>query len=288
MGEKIRDIKKIKIGNSSLMVELNEGYSASQGRLIHIQNEKFRYLLTEIDFYHLSSMIMRAWSELDYLKHQSVIIKREEDFSDKNQNNTELDSVFQVIANSLNRNAINYRLIDKCGSTISVLVDKKQLKLLDSLMVEMDYKKTSHPMGMKNGFRFLYQMHPFVMYKKNLFNIEFFCELPCRSITTKTWIPLDRAIQAVAWGNSDSKDGINWCEAKSRYIYILCKSIFSDNGFSSHSRAILLELSYVLKDDSFVSLLSAVFFKYSHVIIEKLLNKDFDSIIPDYYTFKNY
>ena len=65
MGEKIRDIHPIKIGNSSLMIELNEGYTASEGRLIHIQNKKFRYLLRESDFYHLSSMVMRAWSEFE-------------------------------------------------------------------------------------------------------------------------------------------------------------------------------------------------------------------------------
>ena len=60
MGEKIRDVYPITLIGSKLMVELNEGYSKQQGRVIHIQNNKFRYLLKEKDFYTLSSNILRA------------------------------------------------------------------------------------------------------------------------------------------------------------------------------------------------------------------------------------
>jgi hypothetical protein len=70
MGEKIKDIKSIDVSGTKLMIELNEGYTEKEGRLIHIQNDKFRYLLKERDFLKLSGTILRAKAELDYLKQQ--------------------------------------------------------------------------------------------------------------------------------------------------------------------------------------------------------------------------
>lgn len=286
MGEKIRDIKKIKIGKSSLMVELNEGYSASQGRLIHIQNEKFRYLLTEQDFFHLSSMFMRAWSEFYYLKKQNHKSKKEEDFEVKSSN--DLDSILHDISENFNKYSINYRVLDRNNVTISILVDAKQLKQLNNIMKNLHFKQAEHPMGQKRGYAFLYQMHPFVMYQTKGVDIELFCELPCRSITEKTWIPLDRAIQQEAWKKSEIENGLLWCEAKSRYIYLLSRAIFLDSGFSSHTREELSRMSFVLSDNCFKELLSTVYFKFTDGLIEKLKNNEYDSIIPDYYSFVNY
>ena len=42
MGELLREIHPIKLGNEELMVELNEGGNASTGKIIHIQNKHFR------------------------------------------------------------------------------------------------------------------------------------------------------------------------------------------------------------------------------------------------------
>lgn len=288
MGEKIRDIKQIKIGNSSLMVELNEGYTATQGRLIHIQNEKFRYLLTEQDFYHLSSMFMRAWSEFDYLKKQEVVCKKEEDFDCKGSNNIELNTILNEITEHFNKCYISYRLLDSNSDTISILLDVKQLQLFENAMKSLHYKKVDHPLGSKRGYVFLYQMHPFLMFQANGINIEIFCELPCRSITAKTWIPLDRAIQQKAWGKPAENNGILWCEAKSRFIYLLSRAIFLDSGFSSHIRGELSKMTFVLSDNSFRNLLSTVYFKYTDSLIEKLSNQDYDSIISDYYHFLKY
>lgn len=288
MGEKIRDIKQIKIGNSSLMVELNEGYTATQGRLIHIQNEKFRYLLTEQDFYHLSSMFMRAWSEFDYLKKQEVTCKKEGDFNLKRFNDIKLNSILQEITEHFNKRSINYRLLDSNNDTISFLVNVKHLQLLENTMNDLHFKRVDHPLGSKRGYIFLYQMHPFQMFQSKGINIEIFCELPCRSITAKTWIPLDRAIQREAWGNPEESNGILWCESKSRYIYILSRAIFLDSGFSSHTKGELSKMTLVLSGNSFRYLLSTVYFKYTDSLIEKLSNQDYDSIISDYYHFVKY
>lgn len=68
MGEKIRDLHSVKIGSAELMVELNEGNTKGEGRLIHVQNKHFRFLIGEKGFLELAATILRAYSEMQYYK----------------------------------------------------------------------------------------------------------------------------------------------------------------------------------------------------------------------------
>jgi hypothetical protein len=68
MGEKLKDIKSIRIDDSEMMVELNAG-SKMSGNIIHIQNKKIRYELTERDFLEFARLIIRAKAEFDYMKN---------------------------------------------------------------------------------------------------------------------------------------------------------------------------------------------------------------------------
>lgn len=285
MGEKIRDIKSIQIGKSSFMVELNEGYSASQGRLIHIQNKKFRYLLTEKDFYHLSAMVMRSWSEFSYLKHKSPIINKILETDEPTMN---FSRISDKIVRIFNKSGVEYRLLDFKSSLLSLVVLDKDLTLAENSLVAEGAKKKPHPMGVEFGYQFLYQMHPFLMYEMDGYKIELFCQLPCRSITAKTWIPLDRMIQSRMWAFKKQIGDAFWCDDLCRYIYLLCWAIFVDQGFSLHIETALRSSATLLDNEETEDLFATVFFNYSSFIIEKLKSTDFESIIPDYYRFINY
>lgn len=285
MGEKIRDIKSIKIGKSSFMVELNEGYSASQGRLIHIQNKKFRYLLTEKDFFHLSAMVMRSWSEFSYLKHKLPIINKITEIDESTRNTSE---VVDKIVHAFSRNRVDYRLLDTKRYMISIVVQDKDLLQAENAFADVGARKKAHPMGKESGYQFLYQMHPFLMYEIEGYNIEIFCQLPCRSITAKTWIPLDRMIQRRMWSVKKHVKDAYWCDDSCRYIFLLCWAIFVDQGFSPHIVTALKSSTALLNEDGVEELFSTVFFSYSSSIIKKLKNNDFENIIPEYYGFINY
>lgn len=287
MGEKIRDIKSIKIGKSSLMVELNEGYSASQGRLIHIQNKKFRYLLTLEDFYHLSTMVMRAWSEFDYLKHKEPDYKLESDFEDTPSIETDY-SLLSEIDLMLRCQDTAYRVVDCFNGTITLLINPEHIRNAEETLNLAGAKRVAHPFGIENGFKFLYQMHPFSMYRYRDTLIELFCQLPCRSITKNTWIPLDRMIQGNVWASHDDIQGIPWCDKVSRYIYLLCYAIFVDKGFSPHIKRTLSSISEILTYDRIEEYFSVVFFNFTNTIITLLLNEDYDRIIPQYHSFNEY
>ncbi len=70
MGEKIRDMGSLKIGDTRFAIELNHGYTTRNKYSIHIQNEKMRLALNDEEFLKLCGLILRANSELDYLKSQ--------------------------------------------------------------------------------------------------------------------------------------------------------------------------------------------------------------------------
>ena len=289
MGEKIRDIKSINFGKASFMVELNEGYSASQGRLIHIQNNKFRYLLTEKDFYHLSSMILRAWSEFDYLKHKTPEYKGAECFEPMQAISDDIYTAMSSLCLNLERESIDYRVLDVQPGRVSLLVHPEMLKLFESVTSSVGARRIEHPLGIEAGFKFLYQMTPFKMFSIDNVEIEVFCQLPCSSITSKTWIPLDRMIQQRVWSRYDLRDGdIKWCDKLSRYLFLLCWAVFVDKGFSPRIRAELTNSKSCLSEEDTMKLFSSVFFKYSERIIKKLEREDYDSVIPDYYSFIEY
>lgn len=68
MGEKIKVLSKITLGQSLLEVELNHGTDSSGYREIHIQNEKLRLAISEPEFLQLASSMLLAKRQLELLK----------------------------------------------------------------------------------------------------------------------------------------------------------------------------------------------------------------------------
>lgn len=60
MGEKIKDLRKINLGNNQLVLELNEGTHKNGKYDIHLQNHRFRLNVDEKDFIRIASCIMYA------------------------------------------------------------------------------------------------------------------------------------------------------------------------------------------------------------------------------------
>lgn len=71
MGEKIKDIKKISLGDCELIVELNEATSPGGNRWIHVQNDNFRIQFSEGDFVMILAGILKAKERLRYNKGKS-------------------------------------------------------------------------------------------------------------------------------------------------------------------------------------------------------------------------
>ena len=70
MGEKIRNLSKIRIGKAELLIEENKGTHKGSRYDIHIQNKYFRLNVTEQDFCKIACCILYANENLKYYKNE--------------------------------------------------------------------------------------------------------------------------------------------------------------------------------------------------------------------------
>lgn len=68
MGEIIKNLNKIKVGDNEFFIELNKGTRAEGKYDIHIQNKRFRLNLSEQDFCKIACCIMYANENLNHYK----------------------------------------------------------------------------------------------------------------------------------------------------------------------------------------------------------------------------
>lgn len=284
MGEKIRDLKEINIGKVKLMVELNEGYTASQGRVIHIQNNRFRYLLKENDFLHLCSEVIRANDELKYLKSHPV--KDSKKISTNIIHTGTMSDSLKSFTNLLESHNIDYRIVEEGSGYNTIIINPSSRGLFKDFIKNQsnDIKQLEHPYGELFDYKFLYKMKRFELYKYKNELFEIYYQLPCMSTTAKTWIPLDSAIQKRIWAHNDNK----YLDEISYYIYRLCWAIFKDNSFSTSTIKVLEKNTNLINSEELKEYLKPVFFGYTETLLNLLNNKEYENIIESYYTFIDY
>lgn len=291
MGEIIKNLHSIKIGSETLMIELNEGYFKDQGRLIHIQNPHFRYQISEKDFLIMSSEILRSRREMEYVKSDTYIKK----ITPKHAVYTDATEKTQIaekeIASLLKSKGIDYRLISDGENFFTLLINPKCKD--DFLALICDKKRNiveiDHPYTEKAGYIYLYQMDPFKLYTYEDIYMEVYFQLPCRSLTDKTWIPLDKTIQKYIWNNlTCNEDGLLLLDTFDKIIFYITWSVFNTHCFSDISKSYIdsnIEFTY---KPVFSTLLKSVFFNYSDQLICMLQSGEYDSIIEHYYKYKLY
>lgn len=288
MGELIRNIKEIELGNERLMIELNEGYTKHEGRLIHIQNKKFRYLLKERQFMELASTVIRAKEEMDYYKENQALLIEKKDLTVIDKIEKDAEGAAKYFSTLFEDNGIDYRLIETGNGFVTFIVNNDDYPAF-SKKIKKKLNANIHVYGHKMGYKFLYQMRPFEMYSYNNVFVEFYFQLPCMSMTPKMWIPLDRILQTRVWNEKEKNaDGMKILDDVSFYVYRLCWSVFKKQGFDENDRALLNGKSDVLDDVAFKQCMDKVFFAFTDSMIAMLKRQQYDEIIPEYYRFREY
>lgn len=293
MGELIRNLKEIRLGQDRFMLELNEGYSKSRGQIIHIQNKDFRYVLTEKDFLHLSAVILKAKDNMDYFKNkeiQTLESEKAEDIGPVENDLIETPTEVLSIAELFEKKGIQYRIIENRKGLTSLIVKPCDAKNAYQLLCnQKSATEVKHVLGTFFGYRFLYQMTPFKLFKVEDTYIEVFNQLPCMSLTPKTWIPLDKSVQAYIWNHQyRDENGCLSLDDITHYIYRLTWAIFKRQHFNGADLYFLEDNIDVLDDVNFKALMEKVFFNYTDELITELKNRNYGSIILNYYKFSNY
>ncbi|MCR4585614.1 MAG: hypothetical protein K5686_07810 [Lachnospiraceae bacterium] len=286
MGELIKNLHPITLGKEELMVELNEGGSKKTGKIIHIQNKDFRLELWEKDFLRLSATILRAKSELDHLKQKEK--NRQYPLimggaAEADQHTMQLTGEFCA---ELAKAGIAYRIVDKTKELVTIIVNPGNRELFMKTAKKISgVKRKPHPSGILFGYKFLYKMKPFLMYEMKGLYIQVFFQLPCYSLTPKTWIPLDRAIQARVWSEENVRDGLCVLDDVSAYIYRLCLAVFKKRGFNDRDVCYFESYAAVTEEAVFTELMKKVFFSYSEKLIQDMKDRKYDTLLAGYYGY---
>lgn len=283
MGEKIRDIRPINLIGNDLMVELNEGYTKSQGRVIHIQNKKFRYLLTEGDFYAVASDIMRAAVELNYIKTHLP----EPDIAVPTKGEASALAEFRFLQ-GIKDSDVEYRILEIRNHVLTLLVRPECYKMFRKHAKKAGLKKLEHPFGKRHGYRFLYQMHEFEIYEEKGYYYEVMCQLPCKSLTPKMWMPLDKCVQKALWTDKREREGYSYVADEEMWIYRMTSCIFTQMDITPDDRTFFEESRSVLNSESLRQKLLLIVFGFADTLLELAKERDYDHIIEKYYSYSDY
>lgn len=293
MGEKIKDLYPIHVGSSQFMIELNEAYSPGGERLIHIQNKKFRYQFKESAFFDIAENILRAKLKLERIR--SVRVSSSAEYK-----KTVKGSVVRTITeeskrslhgfcNLIEKHDIDYRIIETGERFASIIVFEDNYDGFRSMIRNnRDTTILEHPCGRLFGYKFLYQMKPFELVKYKGTYIEIFFQLPCMSLTPKTWMPLEKRIQQRIWNNQISNGGVKYIDDTSLLIFKICWAVFKSGHFTYESKQLINKLMVVVDRVVLRTLLKEVFFLFTDQLLALISEQRYDEIMRCYVTFCHY
>ncbi len=204
----------------------------------------------------------------------------------------------------LNSSGIDYVLIKNIadelpnqlqdGKDIDILVKENQIKEFEKFMRSHNYKKRIHPYGKKVGWNFVYKLPESQFWKLNnnqfTLYIDVCFKLCCKSLMPKVWIPLDNYINENIWINKIFDEENNWwiMDNESQIVYLITRSVFDKKEFNSKYITEIEQRKNLLKNESVKLKLSKIFFKYTDSLIAQIENNNYDQIVNNYLTFKEY
>lgn len=214
--------------------------------------------------------------------------------------NIVLSSQIIDIFNKLNKSQIDYILIRniskelpnnlKIGKDIDILVKYEQIDDLRLFFEKNGFKKIPHP---HRGNIFLYGVKKFQFYKDGssvLFDLNF--HLVCRSLDAGQWIPLDQTVQGSAWKSKrfETKNDFSYwaLSYEDEFIALIVRSIFDKREFQKGYTERILELLKLVDIDDVKTKMNLIFFKYTDTLLKQVQNKQFNNIISNYISFREY
>lgn len=183
-----------------------------------------------------------------------------------------------------------------------VLIDKKQYNGHYSyflLVKNNDYQKLFGDCHLQNitsinNERYWYgASKPKFWLLSNNDVIKVYKQIIVKSMTEGIWIPLDKAIQKSAFENknavslSNNSTVFELCTLD-KITYIISNAVFNTKEFSNDD---IVYVNHNIKSIDVELLkfrLDKVFFKYTNILLDHLVNSRFDKILSDYLIFKDY
>jgi len=180
----------------------------------------------------------------------------------------------------------------KKGKDIDLLVRKSDFNQWLSFFNTLDFKVIQHPL--RNDV-FLYETDPFIFLLQNKSGIivDFNFQLCVRSLDKGQWIPLDEKMQDSAWANKRfekaSDDFGYWTLSHNdEFITLVSRSIFDKKEFQKGYINRINELFPKINIEDVKQKMNLVFFKYTPFLLEQVASQEYDTILSNYLSFKDY
>ena len=180
------------------------------------------------------------------------------------------------------------------GKDIDILVKQEDKEKFEKFMIQQGFIKRIPPLGRKNGWNFAYQLPEYQFWQKEkvdcIFYIDASFKLSCKSLTPKTWIPLDDKINIEIWKNKVFDKKNNWwiMDNQTILIYMIVRSIFDKQEFKAGYIIEIEKRKSLLEEENTRFKLSKIFFKYTDRLIYLIKKGQYEDIIIDYFTFVDY
>ena len=177
---------------------------------------------------------------------------------------------------------------------IDILVHESYVRQFEEFMAANNFNKCTPPLGRENGWNFAYQLPEYQFWKLNedkyTLYIDASFKLSCKSLTPKTWIPLDKCINDDIWEKRifDSKNHWWIMDDETILIYLLVRSIFDKREFKEGYIKGIESRKAFLKNAGVQQKLSKIFFKGTNLLIEQVTAGHYDNIISNYLSFTDY
>ena len=204
----------------------------------------------------------------------------------------------------LNENKIRYVLIKniaeelpcnlKGGKDIDILVHPEEKLRFAKILSGNGFLYRIHPFGSEQGWRFAYGLEKHQFWQKNgcdaAFYIDICFKLCCKSLTPKTWVPLDEKINGAIWENTGWNEALNCrqLDEKRLFVYLLVRSVFDERGFSNDYIAEIEKRKNLLDDAEVRDLLPCVFYKFTDSLIQLIKAGRYGEIVHKFLSFKDY
>lgn len=184
------------------------------------------------------------------------------------------------------------KLID--GKDIDILVNETSRDVFEKIMVSNGYQKKVHPLGVKNGWSFLYGLPEYQFWKCESKEYDLFVDvsfmLCCKSLQPKMWIPFDKCIQERIWKNR-RWDNINkwWrMDEETTYIYLISRCVFDKAEFKASYIKEIEALRDIVDMDVVKELLNCIYFRFTDELMRLLDEKRFCEIRSEYIKYSDY
>jgi hypothetical protein len=196
-------------------------------------------------------------------------------------------TVANVLRNISDNGMISYSLLDEDKDNIFILISPEEKYQFRKIVKSFGWKPIKSRCKKDS---FLYGMDAPENFVCANAVITIFFQLACKSAMQKEWLPLDRSVNDLALKSRilDPVDGLYKLEGRYDMVYRLAKCVFTRRTFAESDIENIQNNEGLLDDSVLVLFLKKTFFKFTPILIDMLLNRDYAHIVSSCFEFNNY